>query len=168
MIGKRLFSCAVCTIFVSGSNLTRMMNFKVGRSALLFIAGTVWIVAGANILRIGLVTWRQEGSFPMFRMTGALAVFLIFFLLVFRKLLRKHTRRIVNKPDKSCPFSFFDKKGWIVMGGMIALGVVIRRFRLMPESFISVFYTGLAVALIVTGILFLKHGYLEHKKEKPG
>lgn len=43
---------------------------------------------------------------------------------------------------------------------MIALGVTIRRFQLLPESFISVFYTGLSTALILTGILFLRYWWL--------
>ena len=33
------------------------MKYGVNRQILLIIAGTVWIIAGGNILRIGIVTW---------------------------------------------------------------------------------------------------------------
>ncbi|MDY4250700.1 hypothetical protein [Bacteroides pyogenes] len=92
----------------------------------------------------------------------AIIVFLLFFVLVFRKLYYKHTRRIEQKKEeKNCPFSFFDAKGWAIMTFMIALGVSIRRFQLLPDTFISVFYTGLSVALILTGILFLRYWWLK-------
>jgi hypothetical protein len=49
-------------------------------------------------------------------------------------------------------------KGWIIMIFMIAFGITIRAFHLLPNSFISVFYTGLSTALIITGFLFLRQG----------
>ena len=42
------------------------------------------------------------------------------------------------------------------MISMITLGVVIRVYHLLPNSFIAVFYTGLSLALIATGLRFLK------------
>ena len=57
--------------------------------------------------------------------------------------------------NKRCPFSFFDVKGWLVMAFMIALGITIRAARLLPESFIAVFYTGLSLALMATGGRFI-------------
>ena len=47
---------------------------------------------------------------------------------------------------------------------MITFGVTARRFHLLPNSFISVFYTGLASALIITGVLFLRQSF-KMKKE---
>ena len=41
---------------------------------------------------------------------------------------------------------------------MISLGVCVRLFQLLPGSFIAVFYTGLALALIITGCVFCSHG----------
>lgn len=41
---------------------------------------------------------------------------------------------------------------------MIAFGITIRALHLLPNSFISVFYTGLSTALIITGFLFLRQG----------
>lgn len=133
------------------------MKHGVSRQILLITAGIVWIIAGANILRIGIITWQQSSQAWLFKVAEATAVFLLFFIFVFRRLYYKHTKRIVEKQsDQNCPFSFFDAKGWIIMALMITTGIVARVFHLLPDSFISVFYTGLALALIFTGILFIR------------
>ena len=90
----------------------------------------------------------------MFKIGEATVVFLLFFVLVFRRLYYKHTQRIEQKKEhRNCPFSFFDVKSWIKMIFMISL----------PETFISVFYTGLSIALILTGVLFIRYWWIRRK-----
>ncbi len=139
------------------------MKYGVNRQTLLLTAGIVWLVAGANILRIGLMTWFDSPRDFLFKMGEATVVFLLFFLFVFKKLYDKHTRRIEQKTDKSCPFSFFDVKGWIIMTFMIALGITVREFHLLPNRFTSVFYTGLSLALMFTGLLFLRYWWKKRR-----
>ena len=140
------------------------MKYGVNRQILLIIAGTVWIIAGGNILRIGIVTWMNNSHNWMFKIGEATIVFLLFFVLIFKRLYYKHTRRIEQKKEtRNCTFSFFDVKSWIIMIFMISLGITIRSFHLLPESFISVFYTGLSIALILTGILFIRYWWLKRK-----
>lgn len=122
------------------------MRYGVNRQFLMFMAGVVWILAGVNILCIGIMTWINISSFQLFRVCEAIVVFLLFFNFVFKKLFYKHTRRIEQKKDKSCPFAFFDVKGWIIMAVMITVGILVRKFQLLPNTFISVFYVGLSSA----------------------
>lgn len=141
------------------------MSFRVSKYTLFFIAGIVWMVAGINILRIGIVTWLNDSQYWLFKIGEAMIVFLLFFFFVFLKLFNKHAYRITRKgKDKHCPFSFFDTKGWIIMIFMITLGIVTHTFHLLPHAFISVFYTGLSTALIITGILFLRRGWKEKRR----
>ena len=65
------------------------MKYGVNRQILLITAGTVWIIAGANILRIGIVTWLNTSQDWMFKIGEATVVFLLFFVLVFRRLYYK-------------------------------------------------------------------------------
>lgn len=140
------------------------MKYGVNRQVLLITAGIVWIIAGANILRIGVTTWLNNTQGWLFKSCEATVVFLLFFILVFRGLYYKHTRRIEQKKnEKNCPFAFFDAKGWIIMTFMISVGITVRTFHVLPDSFISVFYTGLALALIVTGVLFLVYWWKRRK-----
>lgn len=136
------------------------MKWGVNRRALLFIAGTVWIVAGINILRIGIVTWMDNSQNWLFKVGESTIVFLLFFIFVFRRLYMKYTVRIGQKEGLRCPFSFFDLKGWIIMIFMITLGILVRKEHWLPDSFISVFYVGLSVALTITGILFVRRGWM--------
>lgn len=65
------------------------MKYGVNRQILLITAGAVWIIAGANILRIGIVTWLNTSQDWMFKIGEATVVFLLFFVLVFRRLYYK-------------------------------------------------------------------------------
>ncbi len=140
------------------------MKYGVNKEVLLITAGTVWIIAGANILRIGILTWMNNAEGWPYKIAEATIVFLVFFFFIFKRLYTKHTQRIEEKKEQNnCPFAFFDTKSWIIMLFMIGLGVTIRSFRLLPESFISVFYTGLSSALILTGILFIRYWWRRPK-----
>lgn len=132
------------------------MKYGVSSNTLLLTAGVVWLVAGLNILHIGLSCWITDTHYWLLKVCEASLVFLLFFCMVFHKLYRKHTQRITSgKREKHCPFSFFDMKGWIVMAFMIGMGITIRKAHLLPESFIAVFYTGLSLALMATGGRFI-------------
>ena len=68
------------------------MKYGVNRQVLLITAGIVWIIAGANLLRIGIVTWLNDSRHWHFKVGEATVVFLLFFILVFRKLYYKQLR----------------------------------------------------------------------------
>ena len=133
------------------------MSYQVSRQTLIITAGIIWIIAGANILKIGITTWMSDSLYWPWKVAGAIAIFIIFFFLIFKRLYGKHTRRIAEKDDKNHPLAFFDAKGWIIMAFMMTMGITVRTFHLLSESFIAYFYTGLSVALIMTGLLFVKH-----------
>ena len=114
------------------------MKFGVNKKVLLYTAGCVWIFAGINILRIGIVTWLNDTHYWLFKIGEATIVFLLFFNLVFKRLFYKHSERISRKNGKHCPFSFFDVKGWIIMIFMIAFGITIRALHLLPNSQFSI------------------------------
>ena len=59
------------------------MKFGVNKKVLLYTAGCVWIFAGINILRIGIVTWLNDTHYWLFKIGEATIVFLLFFNLVF-------------------------------------------------------------------------------------
>ena len=87
---------------------------------------------------------------------GSLAVFAVFQVMVFGKLVRKHTARIMEyKEEKQFILKFFDVKSFCIMGFMMTAGIGIRLSGIWPESWIAVFYTGLGTALFLAGAAFL-------------
>lgn len=131
------------------------MRFGVSGKTLLITAGMVWLIAGGNILRIGVSCWLDSEQYWLLKLGETSLVFLLFFGVIFHRLYRKHTHRITQKSDKNCPFAFFNAKGWIIMTIMISFGIAARQLQLFPVEFIAVFYTGLSLALMATGVRFI-------------
>lgn len=121
---------------------------------LLLIAAIVWLIAGFNVLKIGVETYINYVT--VINLLLSLAVFLVFWIMVFSKLVKKHTLRISSyESEKQWFYLFFDLKSFIIMAIMMTMGIVIRYYALLPDVFIAVFYTGLGSALALAGILFM-------------
>ena len=60
------------------------MKYGVSRSTLLITAGVVWLVAGLNILRIGIICWLGDGQYWLFKVCEASLVFLLFFAFILK------------------------------------------------------------------------------------
>lgn len=126
---------------------------KVKKQNLLLLAGIVWMIAGFNVLRIGLETYVEYRMIINYAIT--LMVFIVFWFMVFHKLTIKHTKRIDEfEEELQLFYKFFDLKSFLIMAFMISFGIIIRKFRLLPDRFIAVFYTGLGAALFMAGVLF--------------
>lgn len=125
----------------------------VKKENLLFIASIVWIIAGGNVLKIGIESYLAFFSIPYLLLSAL--IFYLFWTKVFYKLVQKHTYRILQyKEEKQWFIKFFDLKSFLIMFFMITGGILIRVFHLLPESFIAVFYSGLGSALLLAGIVF--------------
>ena len=121
---------------------------------LLLIAAIVWLIAGFNVLKIGVETYINYVT--VINLLLSLAVILVFWIMVFSKLVKKHTLRISSyESEKQWFYLFFDLKSFIIMAIMMTMGIVIRYYALLPDVFIAVFYTGLGSALALAGILFM-------------
>ncbi|EIK79812.1 hypothetical protein CGSMWGv55152_04753 [Gardnerella vaginalis 55152] len=126
---------------------------KVSKNTLLLIACLVWCFAGFNILKIGIIAYSNFLSPINFALS--LAVFAIFQVFIFGKLVKKHTARInAYKENKQFFLNFFDIKSFIIMAFMMTFGILLRASNIAPEQFIAVFYTGLGSALTLAGLLF--------------
>lgn len=131
-------------------------KFRVKRNTLLLIAGLVWMAAGVNILRIGVVEWGGHWHWPLVESLTAAVVFGLFFRFVFSKMVNKHSRRIRGYQAEQIPvYRFFDGKSYLIMACMITFGIVLRASHLLPPLFIGVFYTGLGASLAGAGIFFV-------------
>lgn len=132
-----------------------MLN--VSKTALLFIAGIVWLAAGVNIARLGILSFgRMSQSMWWMLVIGVIAVFTVFHIKIFSKMVGKHANRIAGYvEDKIAFWRFFDASGYIMMAIMMTGGISLRAFGLVPNWFIAFFYTGLGIALALSGMSFL-------------
>lgn len=126
---------------------------KIKRNTLLLIACFVWCAAGFNILRIGVLAYPDYPGIMNFALS--LAVFVVFQLFIFGKLVKKHSTRITGYEEERHFFlKFFDAKSFAIMAFMMTGGVALRSSGVAPERSIAVFYTGLGASLLIAGILF--------------
>lgn len=87
---------------------------------------------------------------------GAAVVFTLFHIKVFSKMVGKHAVRIAGyEADRVGIWRFFDVPGYAMMAVMMTGGISLRAFGLVPVWFIAFFYTGLGVALALSGASFL-------------
>lgn len=129
-------------------------RLNVHKHTLILIAGIVWAIAGFNIVRIGWIAY--QGNFTWWRGLLSIAVFMVFQLLVFGKMVKKHTDRILQYEEvQQNFFRFFDTKSYLIMAFMMTLGIGLRVSGVVPNGFIAYFYTGLGASLLTAGVLFL-------------
>lgn len=130
-----------------------------GRRGLLILSGLLWSVAGVNVLRKG-ITALVEVLSQSWSWYAAIVVLLAIaigtgFLLMFRGVVRKYTRRIQELDGERWPFyRFMSVKGYLLIGLMMTLGISASMIPGMPEAFFASFYTGLGTGLAYGAIRF--------------
>lgn len=121
---------------------------------LLLIASLVWLFAGLKVLSLGLEAYKT--NFTALNIILSLAVFIVFWLMVFNKLVNKHTVRIkAYTEERRYLWNFFDLKSFIIMAIMMTGGILIRKYSLLGVNFIAFFYTGIGAALSLAGLKFM-------------
>jgi hypothetical protein len=129
---------------------------SVPKNYLMLIAGLVWCFAGAMVCMVGLPLLARLGVVTPLLYALAAAVFGVFYLFVFGRLVAKHTARVRAVEQARRPFwEFFDKGSYIVMAIMMSGGMALRLSHLIPDAGIAFFYSGLGVALFACGTRFL-------------
>ena len=134
---------------------------KVKPHVLLAIAGAFWLVAGVNVAIVGLNAYGADSWSPfalVAMVAGTVAIFLVFFLFIFKPYAAKHAARIDAILEEAVSvLRVMDRKGYVMIAFMIALGVTLRLSGVVPDWFIAFFYVGLGAALALTGVLFLNN-----------
>ncbi|SRR6266496_669858 len=126
------------------------------KNRLVLIAGFVWCAAGTMVSGIGLPLLWKLGVTQLVLYPLAGLVFLIFYFLIFSRLVVKHTERIRARSEQKLPFwNFFDTSSYVVMVVMMAGGRWLRLAHIVPNWTIAFFYSGIGIALVACGLRFL-------------
>ena len=139
--------------------------FYVKKRVLLIVAGIVWLAAGVNVARLGILAYFNVTPVLAWHIAVSVLVFAAFGFMFFKMTVR-HKKRIIGYEEEFRPiWNFFDLKGYIIMAVMMGGGIGLRYSGVVPEVFITVFYTGLGCALSLAGVLFLIM-FFRYPKEK--
>ncbi len=124
---------------------------------LLLIAGVVWLVAGANIVNIGLPDFIRGWDSNILYIVCSGIVYALFVYFIFYKLVQKHNSRILGYTNERLPFCFFfDLKSYLIMLIMMTGGLTLRASNIAPPIIIGVLYCGIGFSLMTAGVLFIQ------------
>lgn len=129
--------------------------YLVKKRTLILIAGIVWLIAGFNVARLGVLSYLKITPIKFYYPILSIIVFGLFGLM-FYNMSKKHIKRIKEEKEAYRPFwTFFDLKSYLIMIFMMSGGIWLRASQLVPDTFIAFFYTGLGSALALAGLYFL-------------
>lgn len=133
--------------------------YEVPKRMLLVIAGIIWMIAGFNVVRLGVIAYKLI-EIRWYLPVLSIIIFTLFGMM-FYKMTKKHGKRIMNYEEEYRPvWNFFDIKAYTIMAIMMGGGIGLRNAGVFPDIFVAFFYTGLGCALFLAGgffiLLFLK------------
>jgi len=115
----------------------------------------LWLTAGVNVVRMGLLALKESQMETAIMVSGIILVFILF-AAMFCKISIKNMKRIQDLPQqKRKLWNCMPPKSFVIMAGMIALGVCLRHSEAIPRGCIASFYIGLGSALTLAGLLYL-------------
>ena len=136
-------------------NGLKSLNLKVTKHFLLFEAALVWTFAGGMLLFRGNSYLDTSAGFPWLNIVACIVGGLIFFISLFLKISRSHIKRISLLPgDRHHIYEFFSSKSYIMMAGMISLGIFLRKSGFIPLSSLSLAYITMGIPLLLSSIIF--------------
>ena len=118
------------------------------------IAAAIWGIPGINIAIKGVKTYMLMNSDDLWWLMLITIAVSIFFLIIFRRVVRKYSERIASLPDSVMIWQIFPPKGWILLAFMMGLGITMKHIPDVPMSFTASFYSGLGPMLIVSALRF--------------
>jgi hypothetical protein len=101
-----------------------------------------------------------SSGFSWLKIMGCLLGGLIFFVLIFLKISRKHVNRIINLDGNHHQFyEFFNPRSYLMMLGMISLGVFLRKTSIIPLTALSLAYITMGIPLLLSSFRFYKRWF---------
>ena len=136
-------------------NSLKYLNFSVSKRILLLEAAIIWTFAGGILLFRGSSMLEVSSDFFWHKIIGCICCGLIFYLLVFLKISRKHVHRIINlNGDYHQFYEFFNPRSYLMMFGMISLGVFLRKTSIIPLASLSLAYITMGIPLLFSSFRF--------------
>ena len=136
-------------------------RFSVKKRTLLLIAGIVWLIAGFNVARLGVLSYKLiDRTWYLYLLS--MIIFLLFGAMFF-KMSQKHTRRILGYEDYRPFWHFFDIKAYLIMACMMGGGIGFRAAGIFPDIFVAFFYSGVGCVLALAGVTFTRNFICYHQ-----
>jgi hypothetical protein len=126
----------------------RKLRPAVSKQWLFALAGFMWSTVGLMLCRQAY-GWLAEISLEAGVILGALGMgmAMVAYGLGFSKVAQKNIQRLDQVPPKVCIFAFQAWRGYITVGFMIGLGIVMRNSP-VPKPYLAILYLTIGGALV--------------------
>ncbi|NEW83342.1 MAG: hypothetical protein GZ094_13370 [Mariniphaga sp.] len=136
-------------------NSSKYFTINVTKHTLLLEAAIIWTFAGGMLLYRGSSMLEASSGFSWEKIVGCICIGLIFFVLVFLKISRKHVHRILTlEGDRHQFYEFFNPRSYLMMLGMISLGIFLRKTSIVPLASLSLAYITMGIPLLLSSFRF--------------
>jgi hypothetical protein len=129
----------------------------VPKSVLLLIAGIMWI--GVGIMLDGLAySWlrTERREYALLAWAIGFLCALVIHHFGFLRIVDKNLARILPMEGKRCVFSFMPWKSYLLIIIMILMGILLRHLPI-PRLYLSVLYSAIGTALILSSARYLRY-----------
>ena len=147
----------------SEMKLIHLLKLGTSKGNLLFIAALVWTFAGIMLFTRGILMLGMDHDFYLLRLAGSLIGGILFYMILFTRISKKYVNRIIHLTnDRPSIFSFFNPKGYLMMIGMISLGIFLRKSGIIAPFYLSILYMAMGIPLFVSSLRFYYSGINYH------
>jgi len=130
-----------------------LSGLQAGRKTQLLMAELIWSLVGGGLLTLGL-HWvlRRFGPTGLEYAAPALALGIVKSLLVLDKVARGTVARVEAREPRSFALGFFSVRAWLLIGGMMLLGQLLR-LSPIPRFALGLVYVAIGIALLTSSRL---------------
>lgn len=131
----------------------------VPRNFLMLIAGIVWSIAGLILIFKSYNFMNFEVEYIFIYLSISILAGVLFYYFLFSKISKRHIDRLRSfQNERYSIFSFFNLRSYILMFGMISMGVIIRKSQLVQNQTLAYVYLTMGIPLFISSIRFYLHG----------
>ncbi len=129
----------------------------VPKSALLFLAGILWVLVGIMLNSLAY-SWLRIERVEHVLLASGVGFFcsLIIHHFGFLRIVDRNLDRILPMEGKRCIFSFMPLKSYFLIIVMVLTGMLLRHSH-FPKFYLSILYIGIGTALFLSSIRYLRY-----------
>jgi len=122
----------------------------VSRSWLIAIAGLMWTGVGVVLCRLAYHWFAviNTGAAAILGLLGAVMA-LAAYHFGFSRIAQRNIKRLYLLTERTCVFAFQTWKGYLIIGGMIILGAILRSSPI-PKPYLAILYTTMGGAIFLS------------------
>ncbi len=132
-------------------------NPAVANTWMFLLAGAMWSAVGTMLCSLAY-RWLAElhNSSALWIGLAGTAISLIVYRFGFLHIAQRNIRRLQAFVEKTCLFAFMPWKSYLLVAGMMALGMILRNSSL-PHAYLAVIYITIGAALFLSSLHYYPH-----------